>query len=117
MGREEKEEEANEQPHHHQQQQSGNNKSKHQQQQPQQQRRRDATATGGSDIVQTVEYEIVDEHGNQLMINGAEQLKNLAACVNEVRQSDGSILKGTTSCCLYIFFQFASACIKTRTFV
>lgn len=40
-----------------------------------------------------VEYEILDEHGNQIMINGAEQLKQLAACVNEVRQSDGSVIK------------------------
>lgn len=40
-----------------------------------------------------VEYEIVDEHGNQIMISGAEQLKKLAACVNEIRQSDGSIVK------------------------
>jgi hypothetical protein len=27
------------------------------------------------------------------MINGAERLKQLAACVNEIRQSDGSIVK------------------------
>jgi hypothetical protein len=40
-----------------------------------------------------VEYEILDEHGNQIQINGAEQLKQLAACVNEIRQSDGSIVK------------------------
>ena len=40
-----------------------------------------------------VEYEIVDEHGNQIMISGAEQLKKLATCVNEIRQADGSIVK------------------------
>jgi hypothetical protein len=35
----------------------------------------------------------VDEHGNQLMIGGAEHLKELAACVNEIRQADGSVVK------------------------
>lgn len=40
-----------------------------------------------------VEYEILDEQGNQIMINGAEELKKLAACVNEIKQSDGSIVK------------------------
>ena len=41
----------------------------------------------------TVEYEIVDENGNQILLNGAEQLKNLAAQVNEIVQPDGSIVK------------------------
>lgn len=40
-----------------------------------------------------VEYEILDEHGNQIMINGAEELKKLAACVKEIKQSDGSVVK------------------------
>ena len=40
-----------------------------------------------------MEYEILDEHGNQIMISGAEKLKQLAACVNEIRQKDGSIVK------------------------
>lgn len=41
----------------------------------------------------TVEYEIVDEHGNQIMINDAEQLKQLATSVSESVQPDGSIVK------------------------
>jgi hypothetical protein len=40
-----------------------------------------------------VEYEIVDENGNQIVIYGAEQLKLLAACVSEIRQPDGSVIK------------------------
>ena len=46
------------------------------------------------DLPQTViEYEVLDEHGNQIMISGAEELKKLAACVNEIKQSDGSVVK------------------------
>lgn len=36
---------------------------------------------------------MLDEHGNQIMISGAEQLKKLAASVNEIKQSDGSVIK------------------------
>jgi len=41
----------------------------------------------------TVEYEIVDEHGNQIMINDADKLKKLATSVSESLQPDGSIIK------------------------
>ena len=39
------------------------------------------------------EYEIVDEHGNQILIKGAEQLKEFATSVKEIKQPDGSIIK------------------------
>ncbi len=41
----------------------------------------------------TVEYEILDENGNQIFVNNAEDLKSLATSVSEVLQPDGSIVK------------------------
>jgi hypothetical protein len=40
-----------------------------------------------------VEYEIIDEDGNQILLSGAEELKLLAESVNEIKQPDGSIIK------------------------
>lgn len=51
------------------------------------------TGDNKGEEVPQVEYEIIDENGNQIMINGAEQLKQLAACVKEVKQADGSVVK------------------------
>ena len=45
------------------------------------------------DQEQIVEYEIVDENGNQILINDAQNLKSLATSMSEVRQPDGSIVK------------------------
>lgn len=42
---------------------------------------------------QVVEYEIVDENGNQILINDAQNLKSLATSMSEVRQPDGTIVK------------------------
>ena len=47
----------------------------------------------GDEAQPQVEYEIVDENGNQILINDAEQLKQLATSVSEIRQPDGSIVK------------------------
>ncbi len=44
-------------------------------------------------LEQNVEYEILDEHGNQIFINNAQDLKELATSVSEVVQADGSIVK------------------------
>jgi hypothetical protein len=40
-----------------------------------------------------IEYEILDENGNKITLNNAEQLKQLASSVTETIQPDGSIIK------------------------
>ena len=40
-----------------------------------------------------VEYEVVDEHGNFVKLDDAEQFKKLATYIKETKESDGSIVK------------------------